>query len=229
MDMFASDTPEPIRLTQSVTPWGLSEKLDRERAAIGFHISAHPLDPYSSLFGAMNVWSYAELEAEVKDRGGSSRRLAGAVVSRSDRRTKKGTPMMVVTLSDPSGSYEVIGFSEDVQKYGPILQPGANVIIGVEGEERDDGVSLRIQSAQLLDDAAQKVGKSLEIEADDPKCLNAIQQQLKPGGNGRVKFIVAREQGRRLYEIDIGATWQVSPALAGAIKSFDGVVDVRLS
>ena len=41
--------------------------------------------------------------------------------------------------------------------------------------------------------------------------------------------MVAREQGRRLYEIDIGAGWQINPALAGAIKSFDGVVDVRLN
>ncbi|RYE10162.1 MAG: DNA polymerase III subunit alpha [Hyphomicrobiales bacterium] len=229
MDMFATDAPEPIRLTQNFEPWGLAEKLDRERNAIGFHISAHPLDEYTSLFGAMSIWSYAQLEAEVKERGGSSRKLAGTVVSRSDRRTKKGTPMMVVALSDPSGSYEVIGFSEDVQKYGPILQPGANVVIGVEGEEREDSVSLRIQSAQLLDEASRKVGKSLEIETDDEKCLGAIVQQLKPGGNGRVRFIVAREQGRRLYEIDIGATWQVSPSLAGAIKSFDGVVDVRLS
>ena len=67
------------------------------------------------------------------------------------------------------------------------------------------------------------------IEADDIGCLEPIQKQLKPGGNGRIKFVVAREQGRKLYEIDIGANWQINPALAGAIKSFDGVVDVRLN
>ena len=46
-DMFAADTPEPIRLTQNVTPWNLAERLERERGAIGFHISAHPLDEYA--------------------------------------------------------------------------------------------------------------------------------------------------------------------------------------
>jgi DNA polymerase-3 subunit alpha len=229
MDMFAADTPEPIRLTQNVAPWGLAEKLDRERAAIGFHISAHPLDSYQSLFSALKVVTYQAFEAEVRDRGGSSRKLAGTVVSRNDRRTKKGTPMMIVTLSDQTGSYEVIGFSEDVQKYGPMLQSGASVVIGVEGEERDDGVSLRIQSCQLIDEATQKVGKSLEIEASDIGCLTSIKSQLKPGGNGRITFVVARDQGRKLYEVDIGGGWQINPALAGAIKSFDGVVDVRLN
>jgi DNA polymerase-3 subunit alpha len=90
-------------------------------------------------------------------------------------------------------------------------------------------VSLRIQSCQLIDEATQKVGKSLEIEASDVGCLTSIKAQLKPGGNGRITFVVAREQGRKLYEVDIGGGWQINPALADAIKSFDGVVDVRLN
>ena len=159
----------------------------------------------------------------------SAGRLAGTIATRADRRTKKGTPMMSVSLSDPSGSYEVIGFSEAVEKFGAVLQPGRSVIINVEANERPDGVSLRILSATPLDEAAQKAGKSLTIETSSDKSLATIRAQLKPGGTGRVKFIVARDQGRRLYEIDIGANWQISPALAGAIKSFDGVVDVRLN
>jgi DNA polymerase-3 subunit alpha len=229
MDMFASDTPEPIRLTANFEPWSLGDRLERERGAIGFHISAHPLDDYAGLFESMKVTPYARFEHGVKEGNLSAGRLAGTIATRADRRTKKGTPMLSLSLSDPSGSYEVIGFSEQVTQFGAILQPGASVIINVEADERPDGVSLRLLSAVPLDQAALKIGKSLEIEADDAKCLEAIQKQLKPGGNGRIKFVVAREQGRRLYEIDIGSGWQINPALAGAIKSFDGVVDVRLN
>ena len=137
--------------------------------------------------------------------------------------------MLSMSLSDPSGSFEVIGFSEAVEQFGKILQPGRSVILNVEADERPDGIGLRLMSAVPLDEAAQKAGKSLKIEASDIKCLPSIKSQLKAGGNGRVTFVVAREQGRRLYEVDIGSGWQLSPALAGAIKSFDGVVDVRLS
>jgi DNA polymerase-3 subunit alpha len=228
MDMFASDTPEPIRLTANFEPWSLGDRLERERAAIGFHISAHPLDSYAGLFEAMKIVPYVQFERGVKDGDLSAGRLAGTIATRSDRRTKKGTPMLSLSLSDPSGSYEVVGFSEQVAAYGAILQPGASVILNVEADERPDGVSLRLLSASPIDDAAQKVGKSLEIEVDDAKCLEAIRKQLKPGGNGRIKFVVAREQGRRITDIDIGAGWQINPALAGAIKSFEGVVDVRL-
>ncbi|MEO7222038.1 MAG: DNA polymerase III subunit alpha, partial [Devosia sp.] len=229
MDMFASDTPEPIRLTANFEPWSLGDRLERERNAIGFHISAHPLDGYSGLFAGMKVMPYAQFERAVKEGDLSAGRLAGTIATRADRRTKKGTPMLSLSLSDPSGSYEVIGFSEAVEQYGKILQPGRSVILNVEADERPDGVSLRLMSATPLDEAAQKVGRSLEIETDDVKCLEAIQKQLRPGGNGRIKFVVAREQGRKLYEIDIGSGWQINPALAGAIKSFDGVVDVRIN
>jgi DNA polymerase-3 subunit alpha len=229
MDMFASDTPEPIRLTSNFEAWSLGDRLERERGAIGFHISAHPLDTYEGLFRAMKVMAYAEFERGVKEGGLAAGRLAGTIATRSDRRTKKGTPMLSLSLSDPSGSYEVVGFSEQVAAYGALLQPGASVIINVEADERPDGVSLRLLSAVPIDDAAQKVGKSLEIEMDDIKGLEPIRKQLKPGGNGRIKFVVARDQGRKIYEIDVGAGWQINPALAGAIKSFEGVVDVRLN
>ena len=159
----------------------------------------------------------------------SAGRLAGTIATRADRRTKKGTPMLSLSLSDPSAATRCIGFSEVVEQYGRILQPGASVILNVEADERPDGISLRLMSAIPIEEAAQKAGKSLVIEASSDICLGPIRSQLKPGGNGRITFVVAREQGRRLYEVDIGAGWQINPALAGAIKSFDGVVDVRLS
>src|SRR5690606_19579929 len=117
-DMFAAAGPEPIVLTQSVESWGLAERLERERSAIGFHISAHPLDDYAGLFDALRVTPYARFEHAVKEGDMSAGRLAGTVATRSDRRTRKGTPMMSLTLSDPSGSFEVVGFSEQVQAFG---------------------------------------------------------------------------------------------------------------
>ena len=110
-----------------------------------------------------------------------------------------------------------------------MLQPGRSVIINVEADERPDGVSLRIISAQPLDEAAKKVGRKLTVFAGDAKCLGPIQAQLKPGGEGQVTFIVSREAGAKEYEIELKDRFQLSPAIAGGIKSLDGVVDVRLS
>jgi DNA polymerase-3 subunit alpha len=137
--------------------------------------------------------------------------------------------MLSLTLSDPSGSYEVIGFSEAVEQFGKILQPNRSVILNVEADERPDGVSLRLMSAQPLEDAANKAGRQLTVFAGDEKCLVPIRAQLKPGGEGQVSFIVIRDSGAKEYEIALKGSFQLSPALAGGIKALDGVVDVRLS
>ncbi|MEQ1769049.1 MAG: DNA polymerase III subunit alpha [Devosia sp.] len=228
MDMFASDTPEPIRLTQNVAAWTLAERLERERAAIGFHISAHPLDDYAGLFEGMKVIPYTRFEREVKEGDRSAGKLAGTIATRADRRTKKGTPMLSLSLSDPTGSFEVIGFSEQVQQFGALLQPGRNVILSVEADERPDGIGLRLLSAVPLDEAMQKAGKHLTVFAGDEKCLGPIRSQLKKG-DGQVSFIIIREGGAKEYEIELRERFQLSPALAGAVKALEGVVDVRLS
>ncbi|HVX81544.1 MAG TPA: DNA polymerase III subunit alpha [Devosiaceae bacterium] len=229
VDMFASDRPEPIPLTQNVAPWSLTERLERERAAIGFHVSAHPLDEYAAHFDRLKVMPWADFERAIRERGATAGRLAGTIAARSDRRTKKGAPMLSMTLSDPSGSYDVIAFSEQVTQFGPVLTPGKSVIVSVEADERPDGVSLRLLSAVPIEQAAERLGKLIEIEAESAACLSAIKAQLKTGGDGRVRFVVSRDRASRLYEIDIPGGFRLSPELAGGIKALEGVVNVRLS
>jgi len=229
VDMFAADVPEAIPLTQNLTPWSLNERLERERGAIGFHVSAHPLDEYAAHFARLKVTPWGDFERAIKDLGATAGRLAGTIAARSDRRTKKGTPMLSMTLSDPSGSFDVIAFSEQVMQFGPVLTPGKSVILSVEADERPDGISLRLISATPIEKEAERLGKLIEIEADSAACLGAIKAQLKSGGDGRVKFIVSRDRATRLYEIDIPGGFRLSPELAGGIKSLEGVVDVRLN
>ena len=228
VDMFASDQPEPITLTANFTPWLPAERLERERSAIGFHLSGHPLDQYAELFERLRVQSWVDFERAVKD-GARAGRLAGTISSRNDRRTRKGTPMAIMTLSDPSGSYECIAFSEQITQFGEVLGAGKSVILSVEADERPDGISLRLISAEALDKAAEKIGRRLTVFAGSERCLPSIRSQLKLGGEGQVIFVVSRDQGAKEYEIELKGGYRLSAELAGGIKSLDGVVDVRLS
>ena len=161
--------------------------------------------------------------------GARAGRLAGTISSRNDRRTRKGTPMAIMTLSDPSGSFECIAFSEQISQFGEVLGAGKSVILTVEADERPDGISLRLISAEALDQAAEKVGRRLTVFAGNERCLPSIRSQLKLGGEGQVTFVVSREQGAKEYEIELKGGYRLSAELAGGIKSLDGVVDVRLS
>jgi DNA polymerase-3 subunit alpha len=228
VDMFASDQPEPISLTASVQAWMPAERLERERTAIGFHLSGHPLDQYAELFDRLRVQSWVEFEHAVKD-GARAGRLAGTISARNDRRTKKGTPMAIMTLSDPSGSYECIAFSEQLSQYGDVLVSGKSVVLTVEADERPDGIGLRLIGAEALEGAAEKLGRRLTVFASSENCLAPIRSQLKPGGEGQVLFIVSRDFGAKEYEIELKGGYRLTAELAGGIKALDGVVDVRLS
>jgi DNA polymerase-3 subunit alpha len=228
VDMFASDTPEPIRLDRNVQNWTPAERLEREFSAIGFHLSGHPLDQYAEIFDRLRVQSWVEFERAVKD-GARAGRLAGTVGARNDRRTRKGTPMAIMALSDASGGYECIAFSEQLAEFGDILTVGSSVILTVEADERPDGIGLRLIGAEPLAGAAEKLGRRLTVFAAAPSCLGPIRSQLKPGGEGQVTFIVSRDQGAREYEIELKGGYRLSAELAGGIKAIEGVVDVRLS
>src|SRR5690606_19325178 len=95
VDMFATAQPQTISLPEHIEPWNLTERLAREHSAIGFYLSAHPLDDYAELFDRMRVqrWSVFEKSAQNAAVAG---RLAGTLISRQDRKTRKGSMMAIM-------------------------------------------------------------------------------------------------------------------------------------
>lgn len=227
-DMFALEKPEAIALPSGLAPWSAAEKLEREFGAVGFHLSGHPLDEYAALFEKLRVQKWVVFERAVREGAGAGR-LAATISSRQDRKTRRGTPMAIMNMSDPSGSFECIAFSEQIDQFGELLEPGKSVIIVVEASQRPDGVSLRITNVQGIEGASEKLNKHLTVFAGDPKCLKPIKSQLKLGGEGAVSLVVIRDNGAREYELSLPGNFRLTPELAGGIKALDGVVDVRLN
>ncbi|MBU1175403.1 MAG: DNA polymerase III subunit alpha [Alphaproteobacteria bacterium] len=228
VDMFATGTPQAIPLPDRVTAWPLAERLEREFSAIGFHLSGHPLDEYAELFERMRVQRWADFERAVKEGGVAAGRLAGTVAARMDRRTRRGAPMAIVTLSDPTGSYECLVFSEQIAQFGEHLELGKSVVLEVEADQRPDGIGLRLIGARELADAAERLGRRLTVFVGEPDCLAPIKAQLRPGGEGTVSLVVIRDRGAREFEIELPGHYRVTSELAGAIRASDGVIDARL-
>ncbi len=218
---------EPVRLPQR-PPWLPEETLQREHAAIGFYLSAHPLDAYASLLGRLRVQSWAEFSAAVK-RGAGAGRLAGTVVSRQERKTKSGNKMGILGISDPTGQYEAVIFSEGLNHYRDLLEPGRSVIVLVGAEDRPEGISVRIDSVEPLDEAAAKLQHSLRVFLRSAEPLESLSRQLAGGGDGDVSLIVLAESGVREVEVRLPGRYKVSPQLAGALKAVPGVVHVELA
>ena len=99
------------RAAGSPEPWLPAERLQREYEAVGFFLSGHPLDDYAAALKRLRVQSWAEFARAVKDGAGAGR-VAGTVVARTERRTRTGSKMGIIGLSDPTGHYEAVIFAE---------------------------------------------------------------------------------------------------------------------
>ncbi|MGV3635892.1 MAG: DNA polymerase III subunit alpha, partial [Pseudorhodoplanes sp.] len=215
---------EPLRLPNA-EPWLPSDRLQREYEAIGFFLTGHPLDDYAKALERMKVLNWMEFSKSVRA-GASAGRTAATVVSRVERRTKTGNKMGIIGLSDPSGQYEAVLFQEGLQQYRDLLEPGNAVLLFLSAEAQGEEVRARIQTVERLDQAAEKVQKSLQIFLRDPAPLDTITNRLEPKGDGEVHFVLMLSDGGEV-EVKLPGRYKVSPQIAGAIKAVPGVVTVE--
>jgi DNA polymerase-3 subunit alpha len=218
---------EPVRLPK-VEPWLPEELLQREHTAIGFYLSAHPLDAYGALLGRLRVQTWAQFSASVK-RGAAAGRLAGTIVAKQERKTRTGNKMGIIGVSDPTGQYEAVIFSEGLAHFRSLLEPGQSVILLVNAEDKPEGISVRIDSVEPLDQAAGKLQNALRIFLRDTEPLDSIAKRLMPGGEGDVSLIVLGDGRRGDVEVKLPGSYKVSPPLVGALKSISGVIEVEMA
>ena len=218
---------QPLRLPET-PPWPPTERLAREHAAVGFYLSAHPLDEYRPVLAALRVQMWSDFAEAVK-RGASAGRLVGTVTARQERRTRTGNRMGIIKMSDPTGQYEAVAFSETLAENRDLLEPGQSVILFVGAEEREDGISVRIQNVEALDGAALKMKKGLRIYLRDAAPIEPIARQLPAGGDGEVSLVLMVEAGKREVEVRLPGKYRLSPPLAGALRTVPGIVQVEFA
>jgi DNA polymerase-3 subunit alpha len=225
---------EAIRLP-NVEPWLPAERLQKEFDAIGFFLSGHPLDDYMTALKRMRVQPWAEFARAVKS-GASAGKVAGTVVARTERRTRTGSKMGIIGLSDPSGSYEAVLFSEGLQQFRDFLEPGRAVLLTLSAELQGEEVRARIQMVEPLDKATANLQKGLRVFLRDHAPLESVAKRLEVSapvarppadrGDGEVSMVLLLAKGAEV-EIKLPGRFKVSPQIAGAIKAVPGVVDVQ--
>jgi len=230
-DIFGSmEAVQPERLALPTdAQWSDAEKLMRELRAIGFYFSAHPLDAYQPILEKMRVQTHADFAIAIK-RGAEAGRLAGTVAARQVRRTRTGNKMGIVTLSDATGQYEVVMFSEMLDQYGDMAEVGKSFVLTVTVREREDGsVSLMLTSMSTLDEqAGADAAHVLRVFMRDAEPAKSVARHLRQKGPSPVSLILIKPDGAGEVEIELPGQYAVTGPVASAIKSVPGVVDVEL-
>ena len=226
-DLFGSNSGAAGELALPVVePWLPIERLNAEFEAVGFYFSGHPLDDYVKPLAKLGVETWASFHEKVLTKGATAAKLAGSVTYRQERRSRNGNRFAFVGFSDPTGQFETIVFSDTLAATRDLLEPGKAIIARVEADVENDEIRLRLQSAEVLDQAAASVQAGLSVFLRDGAALNSIAQRLKNGGRAPVKLILQLQGGREV-DVALGGNFTITPQIKAAIKAVRGVVDVQ--
>ncbi|MDX2103209.1 MAG: DNA polymerase III subunit alpha [Alphaproteobacteria bacterium] len=209
--------------------WPVHEALQREHAALGFYLTAHPLDAYQRVIDRLGIVRAADLPSKVRGSGVQMVQIAGIVSGRQERTSAKGNRFAFVQLSDQSGSLEVAMFSEVLSTARPLLDSGEPLLIQAKAEPDADGegVRLTVVSVGSLETAAKGTGAGMKIYLESAAPLPGLKEVFagkgSPPGAGPIVFVIDVDQ--REVEIRLDRKVPVSPALRQRVKAMPGVVD----
>ena len=187
-------------------PWLPSEKLSREFEAIGFWLSAHPLEAYKRALDRLRVVAARALPEIVNGRGDTRFRVAGMVQRVQERRSARGNRYAFVMLSDPTGQFEVRVFAELLQSARELLKPGKAALIEVEAHMEAEAPRLIAHTVMDLAAEAADGADGLTIHLTGVDDLERLKAVLDRGGPGR---------GAVKARVYLDETWRVDIALPG--------------
>ena len=218
----ASNAIRPVMPQQA--DWPPLERMMMEYEAIGFYLSAHPLDGASTALGRLGVTPLDQLGAAV-ERGLVRLRVAGVVLSKQER-GPAGQRFAFIRVSDPSGSQEVAIFRDVYAEARELIEPSKAVLI--TGNARIDGGAVKL-TAQTVEDlaprlAAQIMGLSIRLREPGPVAALDVAVKRASPGKGRLSVVV--EQGEEEIAISLPKAVAISQALRTEIAAIPGVLGV---
>ncbi len=209
-----------------VKGWTATEQLEHEKKAIGFYLSAHPLDTYATLLERERIIPAKEV---MTDPGliGQTVRMAGAIAGYREGTSKRGNKFGRITLSDQTDAFEMMYFGDDIDHVRRLVDEGAPLVVSVSILKRDDddSVGLSCRSLESLEAVASQSSKGLFVEVEDASAFFAIKAVLdrKSGGKGKVTIKVPVHEDARFAEFRLPGSYKVSPELCQAIAAEIGV------
>ncbi|MGV8984806.1 MAG: DNA polymerase III subunit alpha [Cypionkella sp.] len=222
-----ADIPEPrLRFRDD---WQPIERLGQEHQAIGFYLSGHPLDDYMSALKRKDVKTLTEITL-LAERGPLVAKIAGSVSAKQERKSAKGNRFAFVSLSDPTGLYEVTVFSDTLEAARDNLEPGMNVVLTVEANLEGDTLKLLARAAQPIDQVAADAGaQAIRVHlnrAEAIPSLAALLAKVEGRNKAQITLCVPDENGREI-DLTLPNPYPLTPQIRGAIKAMSGVVMVE--
>jgi DNA polymerase-3 subunit alpha len=229
-DLFGSGTVvvDDLQLPE-VMPWSTIERLKKEHESVGVFLSGHPLDDFDRALRRMRLPTYSDFVRTVRSKGKWQAKVAAFVLDRSERITKTGNRMGIITLSDQGSQFEAVLFSEALEEFRDALEPGQALVLRLWGNLDGDEVKCRIDSVETLDVVASRQQMDLLIRLRDDLALPEVSQSIATRrtmkSNGTVTLAIHLDDHERDLEISMPGLYPVNQQVTDDLRASSLVLD----
>ncbi|PWR25592.1 DNA polymerase III subunit alpha [Zavarzinia aquatilis] len=216
--------PADVLTLPEVPDWTAMDRSANEFDAIGFYLSAHPMDSYGKVLDRLGITRLAQVERRIAS-GQAKLRIAGIVLSRQEKVAKSGNRFAFVKLTDQTGVVELTVFSEVLVMSRELLEPGTPVLVEVDGRIDGEMVRMMTQKIDSLDRVVANAGAGVRLYLADMKSIDAMKGVIAkvPKGKGRIAIVLGFEEEARELEFELPERFAVSPTVIQHFKAVPGV------
>ncbi|MEB3702791.1 DNA polymerase III subunit alpha [Candidatus Bealeia paramacronuclearis] len=216
---------------QNLEEWTPLERLRQEFQALGFYLSAHPLESYEAELVPMNLMKsndIFELAKSGQIRSDGSYQLAGIIISKQERSSKIGQKFAFVQFSDPSGIYEVAIFSEVFSHFRDVLSPGRAFIVSVSLQVDGDNVRMTCQGLQDLEQKTLAQSSEVTLKITSKEQLEMVEKILRTQNQGRSWVYLEIKEAREKVRLSLSGRYSLSVDTKSLFKRSEIEVSERM-
>ena len=161
------------------------------------------------------------------------KKMAGIVIGKQERTSRQGNRFAFVQLSDTSGVYEVVFFSDMLSRHRELLESGQPLLLAVEVRQDNGELRLNAQDVQPLDEVVARSAAGLKLYLRDAAGLQSLQSLLTrepegrdpsaAGGRARIDLVLESADGAEV-EVELPGRYRLSGRMRQAIKAIPGVM-----
>jgi DNA polymerase-3 subunit alpha len=174
---FGSEIAPIERELEPAEEWPAQEKLRREREALGFFLTGHPLEKFRAVIDMMGTMNTAALKDSAN---GKHAVLGGIITNVKTTLDRKQNPMAFVSIEDAAGQAEGVVFSDVLKKAGGKIAQDTVLLLEGKVSRRNSGDGkLLVNSVIQVNDESIANCKELHIIIDMDRMDAGDMEDLK--------------------------------------------------
>ncbi|MBL4589133.1 MAG: DNA polymerase III subunit alpha [Alphaproteobacteria bacterium] len=213
----------------TVPTWDPLEKLSYEFEAVGFYLSAHPLDTKLQQFKRLRIKTYMDIVNILQGKSSTREKVAGVLIKKQIKvSAKSGNKYAFLQISDTSGIYEAMAFSETISKASQLLEVGRSLLFTIDAEYKDDQLRLLVQDILPMEENLDQKISEVRLVLTETKDAGKVAEILKgqvDGGRSRIfmSFDIDSDFGPKHIEMKLPHFYDFTQDVRRALYKVESV------